>query len=199
MTADRAKWEPIAVQAANSAGIDPSLFLAMIQVESNFNPDAESGAGAIGIAQIVPRWHPGVDARDPYASLQYAARLLASHLREFGSERLALAAYNAGAGAVHSVGNQVPNNGETPNYVEKILGIRGNTSTIAQPVAADTLVAATQDVTPGGDPSPPPVVGQSSAATALAAFSNPDPQQRRNMALIVAALFASLAIVVVSD
>lgn len=190
---DRGKWEPIAVQAATSAGIDPALFVAMIDVESGWDPDAQSGAGAIGIAQIVPRWHPGVDARDPYASLQYAARLLASHLREFGSERLALAAYNAGAGAVHSVGNQVPNNGETPAYVEKILAIRGNTSVIAQPVAAIQQSDAT------GTQPPPQVVGQTPVATAFAAFSNPDPQQRRNVALIVAALFAAIAIVVVDE
>lgn len=187
MSADRGKWEPIAVQAATSAGIDPALFVALIDVESGFNPDAESGAGAIGIAQIVPRWHPGVDVRDPYASLQYAARLLASHLREFGSERLALAAYNAGAGAVHSVGNQVPNNGETPAYVEKILAIRGNTSVIAQPVVANRDEAMT------------PIAPTSSAVAAVAALGNPDPHNRRNIALMAAALFAALVVIVVAD
>lgn len=184
---DRGKWEPIAVQAATSAGIDPALFVAMIDVESGFNPAAESGAGAIGIAQIVPRWHPGVDARDPYASLQYAARLLASHLREFGSERLALAAYNAGAGAVHSVGNQVPDNGETPAYVERILALRGNTSAIPQPVAMES------------DQETAPVATASSAVAAVAALQNPDPHNRRNIALMAAALLAVLVVVVVAD
>lgn len=187
MTADRGRWEPVAVQAANSAGVDAALFVAMITVESGWNPDAESGAGAIGIAQIVPRWHPGVDARDPYASLQYAARLLASHLREFGSERLALAAYNAGAGAVHSVGNQVPNNGETPAYVEKILAIRGNTSLIAQSVAVESDQARAS------------VASASPAVAAVAALHSPDPHNRRNMALMAVALLAALVVVVVAD
>lgn len=191
MTADRGRWEPIAVQAANSAGVDPALFVAMIEVESGFDPDAQSGAGAIGIAQIVPRWHPGVDVRDPYASLQYAARLLASHLQEFGSERLALAAYNAGAGAVHSVGNQVPNNGETPRYVEKILSLRGNTSVMAQPANEDSTTASS-------DPSPQ-IVTPNPAIAAVAAMSNPDPQNRRNIALIAAALVGLLVVTVVVD
>jgi len=191
MTADRRRWEPIAVQAANSAGVDPALFVAMIEVESGFDPDAQSGAGAIGIAQIVPRWHPGVDVRDPYASLQYAARLLSSHLQTFGSERLALAAYNAGAGAVHSVGDQVPDNGETPRYVEKILSLRGNTSALAQP--------ATEPATPARGEAGPRIVMPNPAVAVVAALSNPDPQNRRNIALIAAALVGLLVVTVVID
>ena len=193
MTADRGKWEPIAVQAATSAGIDPALFVAMIDVESDFNPDAASGAGAIGIAQIVPRWHPGVDARDPYASLQYAARLLASHLREFGSERLALAAYNAGAGAVHSVGNRVPDNGETPAYVEKVLALRGTTSTM--PPASEPEGVASAPA-PSSSPVTPP---QRPSSTVAATFANPEPFSRRNIAMIAAAVAAMVLFVVVVE
>ncbi len=186
-------WEPVAVQAASSAGLDPALFVAMIDVESGFDPDAASGAGAIGIAQIVPRWHPGVDPRDPYASLTYAARLLASHLREFGSERLALAAYNAGPGAVHSVGNRVPDNGETPAYVEKVLGLRGNTSIMPAVAAPDTVASDQQGS--ASTASTPPTAPQAVAAT----FANPEPFSRRNIALIAAAVAAMVLFVVVVE
>lgn len=106
----------------------PSLFLALIGAESGWNPNAVSPAGAVGIAQIVPKWHPSVNARDPYASLNYAANLLAGHYRSFGSWKLALAAYNAGAGAVKKYGG-VPPYAETQNYVQKILAAAGGIPT----------------------------------------------------------------------
>ena len=62
-------YRAVAVRAAQRAGINPAIFLRQINQESGFNPNARSSAGAVGIAQIVPRWHPGVDATDPVASL----------------------------------------------------------------------------------------------------------------------------------
>jgi hypothetical protein len=108
-------------QAATRAGIDPDIFVRQIQQESGFNPSALSPAGASGVAQIVPRYHPGVDPRDPYASLDYAANLMKSNLTKYqGDYAKALAAYNAGSGAVDRFGG-VPPFEETQRYVSTIL------------------------------------------------------------------------------
>ena len=109
--------------AAERAGIEPLTFARQITRESGWKMYAHSPAGAIGIAQIVPRWHPTVNAWDAYAALDYAAALMASHLSEFGSYELALAAYNAGPTAVRRYGG-VPPFSETRNYVNSILGER---------------------------------------------------------------------------
>lgn len=114
-------YEPYARQAAERHGIDPEIFVRQITQESGWNPRALSPAGAAGIAQIVPRWHPGVDPWDPWASLDYAARLMAGYLAQFGSYDLALAAYNAGPGNVDKYGG-VPPFAETQRYVQIILG-----------------------------------------------------------------------------
>lgn len=106
---------------ALAAGINPDIFEAQINQESGFNPNAYNPSGATGIAQIVPKWHPGVDANDPIASLEYAANLMASHLANYGGDySKALAAYNAGPGAVASgAAFTYP---ETQNYISSILG-----------------------------------------------------------------------------
>lgn len=109
-------------QAAERAGVNPAIFFRQIMQESGFNPSAGSHAGAQGIAQIMPQYHPGVDPWNPYESLDYAANLMASHLRNYnGDYSLALAAYNAGPGAVQQYGG-VPPFDETQHYVATILG-----------------------------------------------------------------------------
>ena len=107
--------------AAERAEIEPLIFARQIAQESSWNIYAHSPAGAIGLAQIVPRWHPTVNPWDAYAALDYAAALMASHLSAFGSYELALAAYNAGPTAVKRYGG-VPPFRETRNYVNSILG-----------------------------------------------------------------------------
>lgn len=88
-------YRAYARMAADRAGTDPELFVRQIQQESGFNPDAfNAGSGATGIAQIVPRWHPDVDPRDPIASLDYAARWMAALRSQYGSYRDALIALN---------------------------------------------------------------------------------------------------------
>jgi soluble lytic murein transglycosylase-like protein len=118
---DRARYEPIARQAAMVAGIDPDLFVAQITVESHWDTEAVSKHNAVGIAQIIPRWHPDVNPRDPVAALQYAANLMASYVREFGSERLALQAYNGGPSSLRATGTPPPN---TAGYAQTILDAR---------------------------------------------------------------------------
>lgn len=114
-------YRKMARDAARRHNIDPEIFLRQIQQESNFEPNARSGAGAQGIAQIVPKHHPGVDPFDPAAALDYAAKWMRDLLTQFGDYALALAAYNAGPGAVQKYGG-VPPFDETQTYVRTILG-----------------------------------------------------------------------------
>jgi hypothetical protein len=129
---DLADLRAYARDAAIRQGIDPVLFVRQITAESDFDPNAVSKAGAVGIAQIMPALHPGVDPTDPYASLDYAARLMRNYIVHFGDWRRALIAYNAGPGRL------MPGNpaylptatllsdsfggGETKRYVARILG-----------------------------------------------------------------------------
>lgn len=75
--------------------------------ESRFNPEAQSGAGAQGIMQIVPRWHPDVNPWDPQAAIAYAGQYLRQLHNQFGSWALALAAYNYGPGNVNKVDRNI--------------------------------------------------------------------------------------------
>lgn len=115
-------YRAVAREAAKRHGIDPDLFERQIQRESSFNPRAVSPKGARGIAQFTPdaAREAGVDPDDPVASLDSAAKRMRGHLDEFKSPRLALAAYNAGAGAVRSHGG-VPPYPETQEYVGAIM------------------------------------------------------------------------------
>lgn len=132
-------WRAYAAQAAQKAGIDPALFQRQIQQESGFDPNARSGAGALGIAQIVPSAHPGVDPLDPKAALDYAATWMRQLTDRYGGDvRKALAAYNAGPGAVDQYGG-VPPFEETQRYVKTIYddagGAAGQTPATVPPVA----------------------------------------------------------------
>jgi soluble lytic murein transglycosylase-like protein len=88
---------------AEAAGIDPVLFVRQIEVESRFDPQAVSPAGAVGIAQFLPQTAArlGVNPTDPVSALWGAAHYMAELVRFYGGdEARALAAYNAGPGAV---------------------------------------------------------------------------------------------------
>jgi len=119
----RGPYLEIAKRAARRNGIPENLFLRLVQQESGWRADAVSHKGAIGLAQLMPRTARllGVDPRDPHQNLEGGARYLAAQYRKFGSWRLALAAYNAGPGAVEKY-NDVPPYKETRNYVRVILG-----------------------------------------------------------------------------
>ena len=119
----KGKFLPVAREAARRHGIPEDLFLRLIQQESNWNPTAKSHAGAYGLAQLIPSTarYLGVDIRDPYQNVDGGARYLKEQYRTFGSWRLALAAYNAGPGAVRKYSG-VPPFKETRNYVKVIWG-----------------------------------------------------------------------------
>jgi hypothetical protein len=107
---------------AEKYGLPPALLAAVAKVESNYNPSAVSGAGAQGLMQIMPGTAKGlgVNPLNPTEAIDGAARLLSRNLKDFnGSLPLALAAYNAGGGAVRKYGG-IPPYAETQAYVPKV-------------------------------------------------------------------------------
>ena len=107
-------------------GLPPGLLSAVASVESGGRADAVSPAGAQGLMQLMPETARslGVDPFDPAQAVDGAGRLLAGHLRRFGSLDLALAAYNAGGGAVERAGG-IPPYPETQAYVRKVRAAMG--------------------------------------------------------------------------
>src|SRR6266496_2983092 len=133
-------YRAIARQAAVKYGVDPNLFEAQIKQESGFNPNARSGAGAIGIAQIVPKYHPGVDPSDPIASLDYSAKLMSTLQKKYGNYEQALSVYNSGRPDAYKDPNFAK--GQTYNYVRSIMGSKR--SQPDKPV--DVVQTLTQDI-----------------------------------------------------
>ncbi|WP_368187971.1 lytic transglycosylase domain-containing protein [Aestuariibius sp. HNIBRBA575] len=119
----RGPFLDMARSAAQRHRVPVDLFFRLIQQESAWNANARSHAGALGLAQLMPGTarYLGVDPHDPYENLDGGARYLREQYDEFGSWRLALAAYNAGPGAVQRH-NGVPPYRETQNYVRVIWG-----------------------------------------------------------------------------
>lgn len=103
-----------------------ALFQALVWQESRFNPRARSHKGAIGYAQLMPGTAAklGVNPHDPVQNLDGGARYLLMQLQTFRSPMLALAAYNAGPGAVQKYRNTVPPYQETRDYVVRVLAER---------------------------------------------------------------------------
>lgn len=109
-------------QASYDFGVPTKLLSALLYQESGFNPKAKSKAGAIGIAQLMPATARsyGIDPTDPFESIRGAAMYLRDAYKEFGSWEKALAAYNAGSGAVRKY-KGIPPYKETQNYVRSIM------------------------------------------------------------------------------
>lgn len=119
----RGEYLNLARSIARRNNVPEDLFARLVQQESGWNPSARSNKGAIGLAQLMPGTARllGVNPHDPRQNLEGGARYLRQQYEEFGSWKLALAAYNAGPGAVQRYGG-VPPYTETRNYVRKIWG-----------------------------------------------------------------------------
>ena len=119
----RASYLPHVYAAEAKYALPPGLLDALVWTESRYNPLAVSRVGAAGLGQLMPATarELGVANRfDPVANIDGAARYLRQMLDRFGVVHLALAAYNAGPGAVARAGG-IPRNGETPTYVRNVL------------------------------------------------------------------------------
>jgi soluble lytic murein transglycosylase-like protein len=111
--------------AANKYGVDPAVLAGLVKAESNFNPKAQSGVGAKGLTQLMDATARGLGVNNSFdvqQSLDGGAKFLGGLLKQFhGDQSLALAAYNAGPGAVQKYGG-IPPYQETQRYVPKVLG-----------------------------------------------------------------------------
>src|SRR3954452_15327083 len=133
------QYDALINDAATRNGVDPALLKALIRQESNFNPNARSGAGAVGLTQLMPSTAAGLgvgDPTDPAQAIEGGAKYLRQQLDRFGGDPAkALAAYNAGPGAVQRFGG-VPPYAETQSYVQRVLGYAREYGASSAPAAA---------------------------------------------------------------
>jgi soluble lytic murein transglycosylase-like protein len=140
---------PLVAQAAQRYGVDPALVAAVMETESRFNPDALSRAGAQGLMQLMPGTARGLgvtDASDPLQNILGGTKLLGQLTEKYGGNlELAVAAYNAGSGAVDKFGG-IPPYGETQKYVPLVLSAyeRFKTQFGGAPAAATAPAAVAQ-------------------------------------------------------
>lgn len=125
---DGTPYGEIIASVSEAQGVDPMLVRALIQVESKFRPTARSPKGALGLMQLMPSTVREYNVRNPFepkANIEAGIKHLKTLIDRFGSSlELALAAYNAGPGAVEKF-NGVPPYRETRDYVTRILSLAG--------------------------------------------------------------------------
>lgn len=148
-------------------GLPSGVLYSLAQAESNFNPTARSSAGALGMFQLMPATARSVGVRDPFnwqQSAVGAGRYLQQQLRSFGGNlSYALAAYNAGPGAVRKY-NGIPPYAETRNYVRRVTdGMGGATPQQQAQARQQSVVNAPQLL--------PPAEHKSLSPTAVHAFN----------------------------
>ena len=122
-------------QAAAKNGVPANLISALLDVESGYNPNAKSPAGAVGIAQFMPSTAEsfGIDPYNPQQAIDGAARYLKQEYDHFGNWSQALEAYNGGRGNVGS--------GETKAYAQKVLGEAGDISNVPKQTSSQQNVS----------------------------------------------------------
>lgn len=111
--------------AALRNGVDPALLDAVVQAESDYDPNCVSSAGAKGLTQLMPFTASGLGVTNPFdpdQSLQGGAKYLSQMMRQFPNIEHAIAAYNAGPGAVMKAGG-IPNFPETRAYVQRVMAL----------------------------------------------------------------------------
>lgn len=149
-------------EAASEHGLEFELLQAVIATESGFDPGAVSPKGAVGLMQLIPETAERFGVRpmgkqsvserltDPRTNIQAGSRYLAWLINYFnGDVRLAVAAYNAGEGAVLKAGRRIPNYPETINYVRKVTELHGSLK------PPRTVSQARAEAIPAAAPMPP--------------------------------------------
>lgn len=134
------------IATAQQYGVDPNLALAVAKQESGYNQNARSSAGAIGVMQLMPSTAAGlgVNPNDQTQNIQGGVKLLSQLLNQYnGNVPYALAAYNAGPGAVAKY-NGVPPYAETQNYVSTIMA---NYNSMGGSSGSASAAASSSDVT----------------------------------------------------
>jgi hypothetical protein len=127
------RWREALVRASAKWNVPVELLAAQLYAESNFNPFAVSGAGAQGLAQFTPGTARAYGLRDPFdgeASIDAQGHLMHDLLARFKTAALALAAYNAGSGAVDRF-HGIPPFAETQGYVTRVLGLMSGVGALA--------------------------------------------------------------------
>lgn len=124
---DSTPYGEIIARLSEAHGVNPLLVRALIQVESGYKPRAKSRKGAMGLMQLMPSTAREYKVRNPFepkANIEAGIKHLKSLIDRFDGVELALAAYNAGEGAVMKF-NGIPPYRETRNYVSRILALAG--------------------------------------------------------------------------
>ncbi|WP_432207698.1 transglycosylase SLT domain-containing protein [Cupriavidus gilardii] len=139
----KSAYDDLIEEVARQHDVAPHLVRAVIKVESNFQAHARSPKGAVGLMQVMPatgRRFGAADLRDPRSNVSAGTQYLRWLLNRFDQDlTLALAAYNAGEGAVEKYGRRIPPFAETQGYVSKVLthlGLTPGTGPTASPASA---------------------------------------------------------------
>ncbi len=192
-TPSRGDYDPLIIKHAQRTGLDPDLVRRLTNQESRFKRGAVSPKGASGLMQLMPATAKSLGVKnifDPDENIRGGTDYLKQQLDEFGDVPKALAAYNAGPGAVRKYGG-VPPYKETQNYVKTIGGGYQGTG-YAQGAKPQTAIpkfddwAKSQDekvVAPGRGKQGPMVVRRQAAEAANPQVSNFDPAQPSNAAI----------------
>ena len=170
--------------AAQTHGMDYELLQALIATESGFNTFAVSPKGAVGLMQLMPPTAERYGVRgdkqsplekkltDPQTNIRAGTTYLRDLIKMFpGQLELAVAAYNAGEGAVQRAGNKIPNYPETRNYVNTVMQLYGHLKPPVVLPEARRIAGRVRMEMMGGAPGTPAVVGRSNMVPALTAQS----------------------------